>query len=31
MDNAYRGIREYKINDEIILKIEIYIKKSMIL
>ena len=30
MDNAYRGIREYKINDKIILKIEIYVKKSMI-
>ena len=29
MDNAYRGIREYKITKEIIIKTEKHVKNSM--
>ena len=31
MDDSHRGMRECKLTDEIILKTDIYIKKSMIL
>ena len=31
IDNVYHGMRDYKIADKVILKTEIYVKKSIIL